>query len=188
MAGTGQGMLQPTKLIQNDDFMESIALPGYYSFQSAAMAANADQPLYRVPDGMTCEVVDFGITALQANVVETKGATCTDVTLNAKTKNAVVNVMAAAGVTGGGGETTTLAMGSSASILRGSIPTGAGTGTIDLGYQFTEASKALNNQYGPGTEFQFTFADVAGGVGTGATGEALVWIRLKFVANDARAI
>ena len=188
MAGTGQGMLQPTKLIQNDDFMPGLTLPGYFSFQSAAMAANVDQPLYRVPDGMTCEVVDFGITALQSNVVETKGATCTDVTLNAKTKNAVVNVMATAGVTGGGGETTTIPMGSTVSILRGSVPTGAGTGTIDLGYQFTAASLAQGNKYGPGTEFQFTFADVAGGAGTGATGEALIWIRLKFVSNEARPI
>ena len=184
MAGTGDGLLQPTKLIQTDDFLPAIAPPGYYSFQSAAIAANADQPLYRVPDGMTAEVVDFGVTVLQTALVETKGATCSDISLNATTKGVTVNVMAAAGISGGGGETTTLAMGESVSILRGSVPAGAGTGTIDLGYALTPASTAQSNQYGPGTEFKFTIADVAGAPGTGATGEALIWIRLKWVKKD----
>ena len=94
MAGTGDGLLQPTKLIQTDDFLPAIAPPGYYSFQSAAIAANADQPLYRVPDGMTAEVVDFGVTVLQTALVETKGATCSDISLNATTKGVTVNVLA----------------------------------------------------------------------------------------------
>ena len=40
MAGQGDGLLQPTKLVQNDDFMDSIALPGYASSDLQALAAN----------------------------------------------------------------------------------------------------------------------------------------------------
>ena len=173
-------MLQPTKLLQNDDFMPGLTLPGYFSFQSAALAENTDQPLYRVPDGMTCEVVDFGVTALQTDIVDTAATTETSIKLDAETKGATVNVMATAAITGGGGATTTLAKGSTVSILRGSVPASG-----DTGYAFTAASMLLGNKYGPGTEFKFTLDDTHG---TGSTGEALIWIRLKFVSNEARPI
>ena len=39
MAGTGQGMLQPTKLILTDDFHENLALPGYQGAFTADVAA-----------------------------------------------------------------------------------------------------------------------------------------------------
>ena len=58
MAGTGQGMLQPTKLILSDDFHDNTAIPGY---QGTYVSNIADAPasnggvvgLFIVPDGCT---------------------------------------------------------------------------------------------------------------------------------------
>ena len=66
MPGTGSGPLQPTILIPNDDFMETIARPGYV--QSGSQRLHVDTALalatfiYVVPDGMTVEVMDAGVT------------------------------------------------------------------------------------------------------------------------------
>ena len=196
MAGTGQGALQPTKLIQADDFMPSIAPPGYIQRDAVTVAsANTYQfgfpgtsVAWIVPDGMTVEVVDFGVTATDTLITETKGATCTDISLIATTSGAAVTVVDACGITGLGGESGTLAVAATASIGRGSIPSGAGTGTIDEGYVFTPASIALGNKFGPNTKFEFVLADVAGGVGTGATGVATVFIRLKWSSKDSGAV
>lgn len=179
MVGTGKGALQPTKPITTDDFVSALALPGYFSFQSSALAENTDQPLYRVPDGLTVEVVDFGVTALQTDIVDTAATTETSIKLDAVTAGVTVNVMSTAAITGGGGVTTTLAQGKTASISRKSVSAG------DTGYAFTAASIALSNQYGSGTCFQFTLDDTHG---TGSTGEALIWIRLKFVSKDTGTI
>ena len=181
MAGQGDGLLQPTKLIQVDDFMPSIALPGYYSSYIADVQTPiTNTVLFIVPDGLTCEIVDFGITASGADVVDTASTTTSSIKLDADATAGLTNVVAAAKITGGGGATTTIADGSSASILRGSVPASG-----DAGYAFTAASKALSNQYGPGTKIQVTTADVDG---AGATGSCLVWVRLKFVAKDNGAI
>ena len=70
MAGTGSGLLQPTKLVQTDDFMETIAPPGYQQkfFQCADSHMDdgglprAASVLFVVPDGMTAEIMDIGVT------------------------------------------------------------------------------------------------------------------------------
>ena len=181
MAGTGSGILQPTKLVQNDDFIPGAAMPGYYSnYISNVATAESNTVLFIVPDGMTCEIVDFGITASGADVVDTASTTTTSIKLDADATAGLTNVVAAAKITGGGGATTTVADGSTVSILRGSVPASG-----DAGYAFTAASTALGNKYGAGTKIMYTTADVDG---TGATGSCLVWVRLKFVSNDARAI
>lgn len=79
MAGTGQGALQPTKLVQTDDFMPEIAPPGYvfnlvggypdYVNLSSAGAAVSSHVIWSVPDGMTVEVVDAGFTPSAATVI-----------------------------------------------------------------------------------------------------------------------
>ena len=174
MAGTGQGMLQPTKLILTDDFHENLALPGYQGAFTADVAAapataGGVLSLFVVPDGCTVEVVDFGFTA-STNTVDTNGATTSSIKLDA----GATNVVAATSITGGGGATTTLAAGSTASIKRGST-----------GYTFTAASTAVNNQFGAGTVISATIADTTG---SGATGSGLAWVRLKFVSKDMGAI
>lgn len=70
MPGTGSGPLQPTKLIQTDDFMETIAPPGYYSkyvLCADASIADSSMPnpaavLVVVPDGMKAQIIDAGFT------------------------------------------------------------------------------------------------------------------------------
>tara|TARA_R110000751_G_scaffold134813_1_gene237325 strand:+ start:2353 stop:2898 length:546 start_codon:yes stop_codon:yes gene_type:complete len=181
MAGTGSGMLQPTKLVQNDDFMPGLALPGYIQRDLITIATAATLKMsnygdnhWFVPDGMTVEVVDFGVTATTVAIVDTLTTTTSTVALNAIETGGTTAVVAAAFVTGGAGATTTLALGASASILRASAE-----------YVFTAASIAKGNKYGPGTKFEVAVADVSG---SGATGVGSVWIRLKFASNDARAI
>jgi len=174
MAGQGSGLLQPTKLIQADDFMPSIAPPGYQFEYSSALAAGALN-LYVVPDGMTVEIVDFGVTAV-TDVVDTAATTESSIKLDAVLGGSTTNVVAAAAITGGGGATTTLSAGSTASILRGTVP-----GSGDAGYAFTAASTALNDRYGAGTLIKATLADTHG---TGSTGSAGVWVRLKYYSKD----
>ena len=125
---------------------------------------------------MTVEVVDFGVTVLNTPLVDTAATTETAIKLDATTESATVNVMASAAITGGGGATTTIAEGSTVSIGRGSVPASG-----DTGYAFTAASTALSNQYGPGTDFTFTTVDTHG---AGSTGEAEIWVRLKWVKKD----
>lgn len=185
MAGQGQGMLQPTKLILTDDFHDNLALPGY---QTEFVANIATYPagatggvagLFVVPDGTTVEVIDFGVTA-QADIVETASTTTSTIKLDAVLGGTTTNIVAAANITGGGGATKTLSAGSTASIKRGSVPASG-----DAGYAFTAASKAVNNQFAAGSLIQATIADDDG---TGATGAGLIFVRLKFVSNDQGAI
>ena len=86
MPGTGSGPLQPTKLVQTDDFMPSIAPPGYifnlvggypdYVNLSSAGAAVSSHVIWSVPDGMTVEVMDAGFTPSAATVIDSgDGAT-----------------------------------------------------------------------------------------------------------------
>jgi hypothetical protein len=79
MAGTGSGLLQPTKLIQTDDFLPAIAPPGYvfhlvsgypdYVNLSSGGADIASHVIWSVPDGMTVEIVDCGFTPSAATVI-----------------------------------------------------------------------------------------------------------------------
>ena len=170
MAGTGQGMLQPTKLILTDDFHENLALPGYSGAYSSALGAET-LVLFVVPDGCTVEVLDLGVTAV-TNIVDTASTTETHIKFDA----GATNLMADAAITGGGGATTTLAAGSTASVARGTVPASG-----DAGYAFTAAALAANNQYGPGTAITATLHDEEG---SGATGSGFVWVRLKFISKD----
>ena len=187
MAGTGSGMLQPTKLIQNDDFIPGLELPGYVQRDDITVASAATLKMsnygdahWYVPDGMTVEVLDFGVTATTTQIVDTASTTTTDIALNAIETGGTTNVVAACAITGGGGATTTLAVGQTVSILRGSVPASG-----DAGYAFTAASILKGNQYGPGTKFEVVLTDADG---SGATGVGSIWIRLKYVSNDARPI
>ena len=146
MAGQGQGMLQPTKLILTDDFHDNLALPGYQGVFINDVAAYPQGStggvigLFVVPDGCTAEIVDFGYTA-NTNTVDTNGATTSSIKLDATGgTTGSVNVVATASITGGGGETTTLAAGSTVSIKRKSVPEAG-----DAGYAFTAASLAVKN-------------------------------------------
>lgn len=175
MAGTGQGMLQPTKLILTDDFHENLALPGYQGAYSAALGAET-LVLFVVPDGCTVEILDFGVTA-STDIVDTAATTETSLTINASLGGSTTNVMATAAIAAGGGVgTVTLAAGSTASVSRKSVPASG-----DAGYAFTAASKALNNQYGAGTVISATLADVHG---SGSTGSGFIWAKLKFISKD----
>jgi len=178
MAGTGSGLLQPTKLVQTDDFMESIAPPGYQQYYSAAIAAVTDHALFTVPDGMSCEVIDFGLTVLNTPLVDTAATTETTLTFTATTESTAIVVMVAAAITGGGGVgTVTVAEGATISVLRKNAIPASG----DLGWVFSPAALAQSNIYGPGTAFYLTLADEHG---SGATGEATIWVRLKWTAKD----
>jgi len=81
MAGTGQGALQPTKLVQTDDFMETIAPPGYQqdffncadSHMDLGGVPNAASVLFVVPDGLSAEIVDIGVTWPHAFTFTTVG-------------------------------------------------------------------------------------------------------------------
>jgi hypothetical protein len=170
MAGTGQGMLQPTKLILSDDFHDNAAIPGYQGTYSAAIAAET-LVLFVVPDGCTVEVLDLGVTAV-TNIVDTASTTTTDIKFDA----GATNLMADAAITGGGGATTTLTAGSTASVGRATVPASG-----DSGYAFTAAALAVNNQYGPGTIITATLHDEDG---SGATGSGLVWVRVKYISKD----
>jgi hypothetical protein len=187
MAGQGDGLLQPTKLVQNDDFIPGLSLPGYVQRDLITVASAATYKLsnygdahWFVPDGMTVEIVDFGVTATTVDIVDTASTTTTTIALNAIEPSGTTAVVAACSITGGGGATTTLAKGQTASIGRGSVPASG-----DAGYVFTAASKLKSNKYAPGTKFEFVLADSNG---TGATGVGSIWIRLKYAANDARAV
>tara|TARA_R100001086_G_scaffold51514_2_gene22945 strand:- start:5492 stop:5977 length:486 start_codon:yes stop_codon:yes gene_type:complete len=161
MAGQGDGLLQPTKLVQNDDFMPSIALPGYFT-AAWALSGNLAETVFIVPDGMTAEIVDFGFTT-QKN--STTANTTADLVLSKD-----VNGSATALTTGIDWKLTDVA-GTTRSVLRGDI-----TYTAD-------ANTQAKRQMAAGTALS-----VAGSKGSAAVGIASVWVRLKFVAKDNGAI
>ena len=170
MAGTGSGLLQPTKLVQNDDFMPGLALPGYVSHYIASVVDAETVRLFSVPDGMTAEIIDFGVTAGQTLVTSSGGTTST-IKFNAmEGADPAIDIMTAADIAGG----ATIPKGTTMSALRGST-----------GYTFTAASVAVSNKFGPGAVIECATADTGGG---GATGSASVWIRVKYVSNDVRGI
>ena len=168
MAGTGAGALQPTKLVSTDDFQESIAPPGYYSVYVGNTQTAATHTLFSIPDGMTAEVVDFGMTVGNQAVVSTDGVTSSNLSFNVLAgTSAAVTIMAAADISAGA---TTAAIGSTLSALRGST-----------GYAFSAASTAVSNQYGSGGVIQANIADNAG---AGAPGACTLWVRVKWISTD----
>ena len=173
MPGTGQGLLQPSKLVQVDDMMPSIALPGYYSVYVGNTQTAGTHTLASIPDGMTAEVVDFGMTVGNQAVVSTSGATESTVTFNVLAgKTAATDIMAAADISAGA---TTAAIGATLSALRSST-----------GYSFSAASVALGNKYGAGGVIQVSIADSGGTAG--APGACTLWVRLKWTEKDTGAI
>lgn len=166
MAGTGQGALQPTKLVQTDDFMETIAPPGYFTSYIANVADATTIRICSVPDGMTAEVIDFGITAGQT-LVTSSGGNTSSITFNVMSaSDPAIDIMTTADIAAG----ATIPKGTTMSALRKST-----------GYTFTAASTAVSNQFGPGAVFEVATADTAG---SGATGSATVWVRLKWISKD----
>tara|TARA_Y100000593_G_scaffold78472_1_gene145739 strand:- start:331 stop:816 length:486 start_codon:yes stop_codon:yes gene_type:complete len=161
MAGTGSGLLQPTKLIQNDDFMETIALPGYFS-TDWTLGGDLDAKFYVVPDGMTVEVVDFGYTVADPS----DSGNATALVLKKNVGGVLTTMNNAATWTH-----TTEEAGYTSSTARGTI-----TWTAD----FDEASE---RRLGAGNQLF-----VAGTKGSAANGLANVWVRLKFVSKDTNAI
>ena len=69
-AGTGQGLLQPTKKVETNDFLETISPPAYQqdffncadSHMDLGGVPNAASVLFVVPDGLSAEIVDIGVT------------------------------------------------------------------------------------------------------------------------------
>jgi hypothetical protein len=179
MAGTGQGMLQPTKLIQNDDFMESICLPGYVFNTVSGVPDTVDlsngssdissKVIWSVPDGMTVQIMDAGFTPSFATTIGSGDG-------------AKINI-GFSNSTGGSADPdyfiddqvipTGLALGESCSVLRGNW------------------SFALDGDGNPKTTLtsgnQLTLAATKQSAGGGSTVGTL-WVRLKYVSNDARAI
>tara|TARA_R100001594_G_C4015495_1_gene257959 strand:- start:806 stop:1294 length:489 start_codon:yes stop_codon:yes gene_type:complete len=162
MAGTGSGMLQPTKLVQSDDFMDSIALPGYFTTVWSLASNLSATTLFIVPDGMTAEIMDFGLTVQKTSTTANTNA---DLVLSKD-----VNGSATA-LTGGIAWNTADVAGTTKSVLRG-----------DIAYT-ADADTQAERQLGAGTALS-----VAGTKGSAAVGIASVWVRLKFVSNDARTI
>ena len=174
MAGTGSGLLQPTKLIQTDDFMETIAPPGYYSVYVGNTQTAATHTLVSIPDGMTAEVVDFGMTVGNQAVVSTSGGTESTLGFNvlAGMGTAATTLMTAADISAGA---TTAAIGATLSALRSST-----------GYSFHADSVALGNKFGSGCVIQANVADAGGSAG--APGACTLWVRIKWTAKDTGAI
>jgi len=174
MAGQGQGMLQPTKLIQNDDFMPSLALPGYFthlteldlSYGGANLASTI---LAVVPDGLTAELVDVGFTATETGVA---GGTAALIEVGRDGLPATDDDYYVAGAS----VTNTLAAGSTDSVLRGSAASWAFTKTGDV-------SNAINIAAGTAITVKATKQGTAGG-----TCKGFVWIRVKYTAKDFGAI
>jgi len=162
MAGQGDGLLQPTKLVQNDDFMPSLALPGYQSTVWSLAGDLSSTTLFIVPDGMTAEIMDFGFTVQKTS---TSASTNADLVLSKD-----VNGSATALTTGKAWAVADVA-GTTRSVLRGDI-----TYTAD-------ADTQAERQMSAGTALK-----VAATKGSAAAGIALVWLRVKFVAKDNGAI
>ena len=173
MVGTGKGALQPTKPITTDDFVPALALPGYYSVYVGNTQTAATHTLFSVPDGMTAEVVDFGMTVGNQAVVSTSGVTSSNLSFNvlAGKGTAATTLMTAADISAGA---TTAAIGSTLSALRKST-----------GYSFHADSVALGNKFGSGCVVQANIADNAG---AGAPGACTLWVRIKWISKDTGVI
>tara|TARA_A100001391_G_scaffold205121_1_gene203621 strand:- start:3825 stop:4346 length:522 start_codon:yes stop_codon:yes gene_type:complete len=169
MAGTGQGMLQPTKLILTDDFHENLALPGYQgqlkSIASDIAYTDDTSKLFVVPDGCTVELMDVGFTfpygfTFTGSHKTTVGFATLDNVAGSNTTTLITEkeLNATTGAVAGG---TTL------SVARGDFAWDAAYDT------------AAERQFGPGTVFGFKSDQ------TGTTTTAVLpFMRFKFVSKD----
>ena len=175
MAGQGDGFLQPTKLIQVDDFMESIALPGYASSDLQSLAANtalgaAGTIFFVVPDGRTYEILDAGVTVASAEALDNSNkislaistASFTAPSTFAEDKIIVDDTALVANGT----------VGFTHSVLRGD-------------FSFHADTTGLSNKFPAGTIIGFA---LTGQAGTTTTLGGVVWVRGKFSSNDSRPI
>ena len=161
MAGQGDGLLQPTKLLQTDDMMPSIALPGYQTYTFDLAGAWADQILYVVPDGIKAEIMDIGITVSKAST----SANITDIVFSkvvAGTATALNSALA---------WNTADTAGTTKSALRGSV-----TYTSD-------ADTAAERQLDAGSHVKVALTK-----GSAAAGILSLFVRLKFLSKDNGAI
>lgn len=178
MAGTGSGLLQPTKLIQTDDFMDSMALPGYIQTGSTTLAADlaysaTNTILYTVPDGMTVKVMDAGVTCTSAEGLDGSH----------RIKLSISSVTHVVGASPPHIQEDYLF--SPTFLLTADGVLGAtrslGRGSFDLHAEAT----AVSSQWGPGTTFAY---NLTAQEGTTTTLGGTVWIRLKFISKDTDAI
>ena len=179
MAGQGDGLLQPTKLVQNDDFMESICLPGYVFNLVRGVPDVVDlsngssdissKVIWSVPDGMTVQIMDAGFTpSFETTIGSGDGAK-----VNIGFSNS----------TGGSADPdyfiddqvipTGLALGQSCSVLKGN-------------WSFAlDADGNPKNTLTSGN--QLTLAATKQSAGAGSCSGTL-WVRLKYISNVNRAI
>ena len=175
MAGTGSGLLQPTKLIQSDDFMDSMALPGYVSTGSITLAADlalggTNSVFYVVPDGMTVEVMDAGVTFTSAEALDGSNKISLGITtitwVNGTSFTRDKDIVAPTVLNANG------TIGYTWSIARGT-------------FAFDSDSTAVSNQFAAGTVIAF---ELTGQAGTTTTLGGDVWVRLKYISKDTEAI
>ena len=175
MAGTGQGALQPTKLIQNDDFMETLALPGYIQSGSTTLAANlaigaTNTILFTVPDGMTAEVLDAGVTFTSAEALDGSNKISLGITS--------VTYVAGTGYTRDKDIVAPTAL-----VANGTVGYTHSIGRGD--FSFNADSTAVSNQFGAGSVFAYELTLQAG---TTTTLGGTVWIRVKWIKKDNGSI
>jgi len=170
-------MLQPTKLVQNDDFMPGLALPGYIQTGSTNLGANvalsAASIMFTVPDGMTVEVVDAGVTCSSAETIDGSNTISLGITTitwandgSSPTFTRDKDILAPTALTNG-------TVGVTESISRSST------------MSFDSDSTAVNNQFGAGTVIAYELTSATGTIGTFG-GD--IWVRLKWVNKDNGAI
>ena len=175
MAGTGSGMLQPTKLVQVDDFMEGIALPGYASSDLGTLAANialgaAGTIFFVVPDGMTYEVVDAGVTFASAETLD-------------NTHKISLAISTASFVVGSGFTEDKKIVDDTPLIANGTV--GFTHSVLRGDFSYHADTTALSNKFPAGTIVGFALTAQGG---TTTTLGGIVWVRGKWSSNDARAV
>ena len=161
MAGQGSGLLQPTKLIQADDFMPSIAPPGYQSYTFDLAGAWADQILYVVPDGVTAEIMDIGITVSKQSTT----ANITDIVFSK------VVAGSATALNSSVAWNTADTAGTTKSALRGTV-----TYTAD-------ADEVEERQLAPGSHVKVALTK-----GSAAAGILSLFVRMKYISKDTGAV
>ena len=180
MAGTGQGALQPTKLIQTDDFMETISPPGYQFHKVKLDLSNggsnlADAVLYCVPDGVTVDIIDAGFTACADVVVDSGDAANVSIGFYGPGTDDDDYYIAGADIPNG------LAAKGTASVLRGT-----GSGSSAWAFE-TSGSPAVSNALGIESGYIINAKATKQSAASG-TCEGFIWIRLKYTKKDNGSI
>mgnify|MGYP003640110766 CR=1 FL=1 len=166
---TGAGNLQQTKPVVTADFVGKATPPGYQEIiwdvgvgsskngVNTGSLTGANGRFYIVPDGCTVELLDFGFTVADA----VGGGNVTAIKLIKETDTTAADLTAAA--TWATGDAT----GVTQSVARGSFAWA------------TDANTQAKRQLGPGVQLCVTST-----IGSGETGCATFWARLKYVSTD----